>query len=232
MNILLIKTYLIILLFFSSGLCVAQGRLYSEIYKDECRDAMTYWQSHKKDFNIAACRAGVSAEFLFSIVAPEVSQYDRLMDKAQTYALKILYTQFGNGYADFSIGKFQMKPSFIEQLEYYIMDKDTLLSLFPEVLIEDKVGKSARIERISRLEDMDWQMVYISLFCKVLQYRFSNVEFVTNEEKLKFYANAYNRGFLFCSSVLRQKQKACFPHFAIAKFCYADISLWFYNNLL
>ena len=219
------------LLFLLPVCCIAQGRGYSEVYASECRDALSFRTKHKADFEAVSDRAGVSADFLFAVVAPEISQYGSLTDKAQTYALKTLYVRMGKGYADFSIGWFQMKPSFVEQLERYIQEADTLLTSFPEVQMAGKEGRSARIERVRRLEQQDWQMKYLALFCRVVQHRFRRMKFESEQEKLRFYANAYNAGFMLDGERLRRYKGAYFPHLAKQKFRYADVSLWFYENI-
>lgn len=210
---------------------IAQERIYADIYAAECSRAISFYRLHESEFEAAADRAGVSADFLFAIVAPEVSQYGNLGDIAQTYALKTLYVQAGKDYADFSIGRFQMKPSFVEQLEQYVHDEDSLLALFPEIMPTKEEGRNRRSERVERLERPDWQLKYLAVFCRVVQHRFSTTEFASEPEKLRFYANAYNAGFFLDSRQLQQCRTAYFPHFARQKFRYADVSLWFYENI-
>ena len=113
----------------------------------------------------------------------------------------------------------------------YIQDADTLLASFPEVRMTDKEGRSARIELVRRLEQQDWQMKYLALFCRVVQHRFRRMKFESEQEKLRFYANAYNAGFMLDSERLRRYKGAYFPHLAKQKFRYADVSLWFYENI-
>ena len=55
-----------------------------------------------------------------SIIFPEFIRYSMFKDFLETEALKIGYVQFGAEAVDFSIGYCQMKPSFIEKLEYEI----------------------------------------------------------------------------------------------------------------
>ena len=74
---------------------------YAESYPEECHGTLAFWTSHKTEFEEAAARAGVSPRFMFAIVAPEISQFASLVDKAQTYALKVLYVQQGKAYANF-----------------------------------------------------------------------------------------------------------------------------------
>ena len=55
------------------------------------------------------------ADFIYSIVAPEITQYSFIRNTLESYTLNVLYVQYGRAYADYSIGFFQMKPSFIEE---------------------------------------------------------------------------------------------------------------------
>ncbi len=56
-----------------------------------------------------------------SIVLPELIRWNALQDIMETTALELLYVEKGKDGADFSIGYFQMKPSFIENLENYVL---------------------------------------------------------------------------------------------------------------
>lgn len=56
------------------------------------------------------------AQRLQAIVFPEIMRYNGLKDGIETESLRTLYVQFGEDYADFSIGLFQMKPCFAQQL--------------------------------------------------------------------------------------------------------------------
>lgn len=231
MNISWIKLSVMVLCLLSAILCPAQERAYHERYDAECQLALSFWVSHEAEFKAIGSKAGVSARFLFALVAPEISQFGYLSDRAQTYILKVMYVQRGKAYADFSIGRFQMKPSFIERLEQCLRAESTLCTLFPEVLFTAESERAEQAERIKRLESMEWQLVYLALFCRVVQQRFEHIVFADETEKLQFYANAYNVGFHLNASRLQQTQGAYFPHLSRQKYRYADISLWFYQNI-
>lgn len=231
MNISWIKLSVMVLCLLSAILCPAQERAYHERYDAECQLALSFWVSHEAEFKAIGSKAGVSARFLFALVAPEISQFGYLSDRAQTYILKVMYVQRGKAYADFSIGRFQMKPSFIERLEQCLRTESTLCTLFPEVLFTAESEWAERAGRIKRLESMEWQLVYLALFCRVVQQRFEHIVFADETEKLQFYANAYNVGFHLNASRLQQTQGAYFPHLSRQKYRYADISLWFYQNI-
>ncbi|MDR2407550.1 MAG: hypothetical protein LBE13_05510 [Bacteroidales bacterium] len=89
------------------------------------------------------------------------------------------------------------------------------------------------MERIERLNTVEWQIKYLVLFCEMVNVRFGNLAFVSEEEKLRFYASAYNCGFYKLEEEIKATaQKALFPHFSTQKFRYADISLLFYKEIL
>jgi len=54
---------------------------------------------------------------VLSIVFPELIRFNAIQDKIETFALQSLYVKYGKDYANFSVGPFQVKPSFAESLE-------------------------------------------------------------------------------------------------------------------
>jgi len=210
----------------------SQVELYVKEYHKDCEKAKEFFVEHKSKFENVSKTCGLSAEFLFAIVAPEFTQFSYLSNKIETYSLKVLYVQGGKAYSDFSIGFFQMKPSFIERLENYIMTDTTLKNKYKKFLFEKPDERQARVERIERLNSLEWQIEYLALFCSIVNHKFSNTTFVNEEEKLRFYASAYNCGLHKSESEIeRIGQKALFPHFSRQKFKYSDITVWFYKDL-
>ena len=69
------------------------------------------------------------------------------------------------------------------------------------------------------------------MFCAVVNHKFSDTNFVSEEEKLRFLANAYNSGFHRLENALKSVKGVYFPHFSKQKFHYADISMWFYKEI-
>lgn len=201
---------------------------YADYYKKEYNSALTFFGANREGFEAMAERTGAGAGFLFSIVAPEISRYDNIADKVQTMALNTLYVQFGKEYADFSIGYFQMKPSFAEQVEDYIQGVDILLEAFPEIPIDGMTVKEARSERIHRLEDIRWQFLYLAAFYSAVRHRFGGTAFPSEEKRLWFYANAYNSGFLNDVQYLIKEQRPSFPRTGTRRFRYADVALCFF----
>ena len=201
-------------------------------YEKECEFALNFYEEHKIEFQDQGTKIHVDAPFMFSIVAPEVSQFVKLSNTIETYSLKVLYVQYGKGYADFSIGHFQMKPSFIEGIENYIANNKELKIKYESYLFHDSKSKNARIERIDRLNSISWQIKYLSVFCDLIHHKFNTIQFVSNSEKVRFFASAYNSGFHKSENELKSMQKTkCFPRFGIEKYNYSDIANWFYHNI-
>ena len=208
------------------------ARPYSEKYASQSKEAFDYYILNIDEFNKVAAITGLSPEFVFGIIAPELSQFGFLNNLAQTGLLKYLYVQGGKVYADYSIGYFQMKPSFIERLEESVQQNEMLKQQFQNCIIENPDSHKGRGERVKRLTQPEWQFSYLALFCMIMQERFADKEFPNKEEKLRFYAAAYNTGFHKPESVIEQfTQKALFPLLGMTKYNYSDVSLWFYREL-
>jgi hypothetical protein len=180
-----------------------------------------------------------SSEFKLaaSIVFPEIIRFNELYDKIEVEALKTLYVQYGEQYANFSIGPFQMKPTFAEQLE-----KDYCLQLLkPDLKItfafDTTSTKEARLKRVERLSTINGQLMYLSLFCEISEDRFHELKFDSSEERLRFLAAAYNSGFHNPIETILKREKEKHFHTEVVfrskstKYCYADISFFYFREL-
>ncbi|NDV46771.1 hypothetical protein D0T49_06895 [Paludibacter sp. 221] len=206
---------------------------YARQYQYECDKALKFYTENKNLFRKAAEKTNLSPAFLFAIVAPEITQYHHLSDKIETYSLKVFYVQRGKEYSDFSIGCFQMKPSFVEQLENDLLLHDDLLPLYENCLFKDADSREARVERIERLSSAEWQTEYLALFCHLLSKRFAGKTFRTEKEKLQFYATAYNSGLQRTEEEIENiSKKSLFPRFSPTKHSYAGIAYWFYSQTM
>jgi hypothetical protein len=221
--------FLFVFLLVVIGVGNAQHIAYVELYPKDCQNAKEFYIQHKSLFETAAGNTGLSPQFLFAIVAPELTQFSYLSNKLETYSLKVLYVQGGKSYSNFSIGYFQMKPSFVELLENAATKDTALKAKYATCLFDNSNERVARATRIDRLNTVEWQIIYLSLFCEILQKRFNNISFATTEDRLRFYASAYNCGFHKSEQQIKEtEQKALFPHFSRQKFRYSDIAFWFY----
>jgi hypothetical protein len=205
---------------------------YEAAYGTECAKASAFYAEHRAAFERHAATAGLDAAFLFGIVAPELTQYHHLSDRLECYSLKVLYVQGGRSYADFSVGFFQMKPSFVEQMEDSLRLRTALHERFGACLLAAPGSRAARVERIRRLSQLEWQLHYLSLFCALVEARFGDRPFASGEERLRFHAAAYNAGFhRSFEAITAIAGQSLFPHFSTVKYRYADISVWFYSSV-
>lgn len=133
---------------------------------------------------------------VMSIVAPELIRYHLFSDFFETGALETLYVGFGKNAADFSIGYFQMKPSFVEKLEDALRNDPMLIERYqPLVNYSSDSETLIRSERIQRLKSLDWQIRYAHAYYDIALRTFANITFENKEEQRSFIATAYNYGF-------------------------------------
>jgi hypothetical protein len=171
-----------------------------------------------------------------AVVFPEIIRFKALEDKIQVRALKVLYVQYGRKYADFSVGHFQMKPTFAEQIErdynrLYSTEEKTAAEIAPF-----ETGDSSRLrkERVLRLDDLHWQARYLRLLMMVMGKLYGNLTFAGDLEKLRFYATAYNSGYANGEKAIRKMMGIRRFHiqwlFAKTYYNYADVSVFFFNR--
>jgi hypothetical protein len=184
--------------------------------------------------NAAATRVfesfGIPAGEAWAIVFPELLRWSALADLIQTSNLQSLYVQMGTGYSDFSVGRFQMKPSFAETLEG---DFNRLLT--PEEQKRIRGGRFAledtvenRRERVQRLTELEDQVRYLVIFFRVMDRLYAAETWATNEEKVRFYAAAYNSGYRAGAARIRREAGRSRFHMSVLPsrpyYNYADIA--------
>ena len=201
-------------------------------------NAILYFMANQDDITNQCTRYNVPARVIVSIVFPEVMRFNQISNFMESSALHIAYTNGGKEAADFSIGVFQMKPSFVEQLEQAVQDNFTTWGkTFTHITqFASKHDMGQRYERLQRLEQFSWQMAYACCFYTYIvntygRY-FSNK---SEEDKIWFLASAYNVGIQYNSAhIERIGTIPNFPygvrHSSETQFVYGDISLDFYLN--
>ncbi|MBC5620596.1 MULTISPECIES: hypothetical protein [Butyricimonas] len=207
---------------------------YDELFRAEYSDALTFL-----DCNLwiadSATRWGVDPDVVRATVFPELLRYSALQDQIEISCLKTLYVQFGEKYANFSIGRFQIKPSFAEKLERLWMHDTVKRS--PDVRFDTTTSARARKERINRLETLEGQVRYICLFMRLLPELHPGIDRLDAEARLRFYATAYN--YSFTAEYDAIQVEAYRKRFFISMFAYpgmkyynySDIVLFYYSNL-
>ena len=178
----------------------------------------------------------LETKIALAVVFPEIIRFRSLEDKIQVRALKVLYVQYGRKYANFSVGHFQMKPTFAEQIE---RDYNRLFSAAEKAAAEIAsfdAGDSSRLrkERVVRLDDLGWQARYLRLFMIVMDKLYGNRTFADDLEKLRFYATAYNAGYSQGEKAIRKmmgiRRFHVQPLFAKNRYNYADVSVFYFSR--
>lgn len=160
-----------------------------------------------------------------AIIFPELIRYSSIRDKIETAALKSLYIQYGKDYADFSIGQFQMKPSFAEEIEKdYIKSK-----VSPYYSIDTASCSVARKKRVNRLNSTEGQVRYLCMFIMLMKRNLQQLSNLGKTEEIKLMAAAYNYGFKTDIKTLKEVSQKRFFYTGIyaseTKFNYSDISV-------
>ncbi len=186
-------------------------------------------------FELCASLCKEKPLFLQSIIFPEVMRYSQLKDGIETESLRTLYVQFGAEYANFSIGIFQMKPTFAQQVE---TKAAALLphSMYNELQLgyESTSEEDIRMLRVERLQDDNWQLIYLTAFILICKEQYKNKIFENEIERLQYYATIYNAGFDKLDEYISQKIKE--ENFYLEngmpdkKFKYAAIASYFFNK--
>ncbi len=182
---------------------------------------------------VAVCQT--DAVFLQSIVFPEVMRFNNIKDGIEAESLRTLYVQFGEEYANFSIGLFQMKPTFAQQVETKIKQ------LLPDSICRELQlnyqstdAETIRMQRVKRLQETDWALVYLTAFVCICNKIYQYKNFTSPLQKLQWYATVYNAGFNKTDAYITQKIKE--DNFYLQqnmpehKFRYAAIAGWFYTK--
>ena len=212
------------------------GDPFSREYAREFGSAVEYFHTSGFAAVTDSMQLSHSPEFVYSIVAPEVIIYSRMKDRIETHLTTILYISGGAQNGDFSVGRFQMKPSFVESVEHHVRRTPELRERYGYCLVGRAIPrdeKAERTERMLRLMDDRWQIRYIAVVTEIIHSRFPDAEFGSAEEELAFYATAYNGGFLNSEGYIRSRTDLkLFPRFSKRKYNYSSVSASVYRELI
>ena len=170
-----------------------------------------------------------------SLVFPELIRYSMFKDLLETTALELMYVNYGKETANFSIGYFQMKPSFIEEMEIYINNSTVLKNKFYYIVDYDAIpDKEKRKIRINRIKSLKWQLRYLDCFYSIITERFNEKSYSKTSKKIRFFSSAYYHDFLAPEEEIHLwEKKTIFPygiHNSNKQYSYTDLAVYFYKN--
>jgi hypothetical protein len=127
-----------------------------------------------------------------------------------------------------------MKPSFAEKIEQFVLSKKEIFQQYSkELAFKTTTKPEERKVRIERLKSVKWQLIYLSCFVEIMNYRFKDLQWKTQNEKLIFYATAYNHSFAANrADILKWINIKTFPYGlnSINLFSYSEVANHFFKN--
>lgn len=200
------------------------------------QEAFEYYKPTKGRFEKICKAYGQDPQFVAAIVYPEITRYSQVKDFLETKGLEMLYISGGCASADFSIGMYQMKPSFAETLELKIVETPALAAHFGDLFgYDSKEVQRQREERLRRLDTPAWQARYACAFVALMGQLYPSQLFDNEFDRLKFYASAYNLGIEASPQKIKDWQEVrAFPYgskFRIPQCSYARAAEGAYRYL-
>jgi hypothetical protein len=195
--------------------------------------ATQYCNSISTEFDAIAEQYGLATNEVIPIIFPECLRYDELCDQVETTTLSYFYTLYGSEGANFSVGRFQMKPKFIEDLEANLAQSTLSESQIEFFNYSVNDSKEIRAERIRRMRSQEWQIHYLCVFYKIMEQKTRSKNWDSPTEKISHFAAAYNYGFdASIEQINSWESKAKFPYGKDGQPApYAEIASEFYLKL-
>ena len=237
-NLLEMKYILNIILIFLAFYSFSQNQNdFRTYFKDVIVEASNFLKNSDKIFKLSCNKYNHNKNEITSIIYPELLRYNYLKDFFETSSLELVYVNYGSEVADFSIGHFQMKPSFVEKLEKYSRSHSKIGKKYKHLFINHKLNlKEKRKIIVKRLKNTYWQLAYLHTFIDIC---FDKFPMIVKEKKLNqihFIAACYNNGFNFSFNTLKKRSiLKIFPFgtkYNGNQFCYADISCAYYKHIV
>ena len=234
----LIILEIVILSTLTNAYCKAQdfkqskGKYYN-IFGNDYKSALIFFKKNKELIKSTFKKYNIESEIIISALFPERIRYSIVQDFFETEALSTIYVSYGSTYVDFSIGEFQIKPSFVEKLEEYIKTSSKLQDKYLHLFPKTRDVKKKRKNIVSNLKSLKYQLFYISVFYDILIEKFDLLS-MNKTKKINFTASAYNYGFHNTKQEISDNFKSkYFPYgtkYPGKQYSYTNIALDFNQN--
>jgi hypothetical protein len=224
-----------------TGLCIlliasglnAQKTDYQSIFGTDWEKAVRLLEENDHWIRPALDKYKITYSEAVAVIFPELVRYSALRDRMETGVLKALYVNLGHEYANFSVGLFQVKPSFAEMIRE---DAQKVIGNRAREIFgrrePAKDEKKFRASIVSELEEPQKEFNYIIAFYLICRKRFSDMP-ESDTLRIKFLASAYNTGYRKSVEEINMMADKKFYNiklFSKEKYSYSDVSLfWYYK---
>ena len=227
-----LKHIVLLWLLLMMGSTTAFSVSYPKVFGSDWTAAKRFVSEHHKEWKQEFDLFGVDSRVAEAIVFPELIRYSMWQDEIERAAVNGLYVSKGREGANFSIGRFQMKPSFAEEVEQAW--NASPLAVEYGFSFNQADNNEARRSRIRRLSTMQGQCRYLAIFIRLQQQRHPQLLQLPPKEQVCFLATAYNRSFSASwNDILRMQHERHFHTDVIRTrstryYSYADIAVAFF----
>lgn len=233
---------LLFIFFLFSSRYYAKAQNVEEFFGNDYHAAVRFVKEHKAQFvqhaqglsGDSCLSEGDKARVFASVVFPEIVRHSRFKDFFETAAIEYGYVQGGRQVANYSIGSFQMRPSFVEDLEQYAQ-QTKLHKLYDQLrgFVSD-TPREIRKERVERLRTLYWQMFYLYSFFRIAHQITPVKKFTSPEKYLRYMASLYNYGLTRNTKAIHAWSRVkAFPmgsSFTGKQYSYAEVALFFFHH--
>jgi hypothetical protein len=234
--VLILKTLIFILFVaFTLNPARSQSYNYQNIFGDDWEKAVAFERENRSWMEPVLVRNHISYPLAIAVIFPELVRYSALRDKMEITLLKALYINLGEDYANFSIGHFQMKPSFAEIIR---VQAPEVMARRSEIVFRapSEYGNISDYRKsiVTDLEDPRTELNYLVAFIKICEKKYKSNR-KDEFEKVKFLATAYNYGIDKSETQIESMINKKFFNtklFSSENYSYADVSLFWYNQYL
>ena len=230
-----VRQCLMLCLLLLTGSGTAFSVNYPKEFGDDWTSAVQFIDAHHAAWKPLFEEFGVDARLAEAIVFPELIRYSKWQDEIETAAVNGLYVLQGTSGANFSIGRFQMKPSFAEEVEA-AWNQSPLAKEYGFVFnLQD--GAEARRSRIRRLDTMEGQCRYLAIFIRLQFLQHPQLQALQLVDQVGMLATIYNRSFSTTwEQVCQLRHQKNFHTDIIAtrhtkRYSFADIAQAYYRSI-
>lgn len=165
--------------------------------------ATRYAASHREAWNAVWADFDIPLDVAEAVIFPELVRYNQIQDAIEISSLEAAYPEEGIHGCDYSVGRFQMKPSFVEDLEKRWMRSG--LGKRYGLVFDTAETVEARQERLLRLKSEEGQCRYLAIYLRMLYLDYGSkdkdgrvkqagLEMLPAAEQVYLAATAYNHG--------------------------------------